>query len=163
MLVFWLVKSCGLTCRHPRVHTHRAEQWYSTGGTRTPGGTRRHLRGYVDFTICITCIMYQQLWGYKVEEKLYLVVREQKRLNTTGTENPRSHSVKFELNEAEFYIHQFIRESYLLLQSFHFPQNKSKFEDMLVFTCFSRTIIDSRTPYRPVHDFQSVSHSFPRT
>jgi hypothetical protein len=28
--------------------------------------------------------MYQQLWGYKVEEKLYLGVREQKRLNTTG-------------------------------------------------------------------------------
>jgi hypothetical protein len=26
--------------------------------------------------------MYQQLWGYKVEEKLYLGVREQKRLNT---------------------------------------------------------------------------------
>jgi hypothetical protein len=29
----------------------------------------------VDYTICITCIMYQQLWGYKVEEKLYLGVR----------------------------------------------------------------------------------------
>jgi hypothetical protein len=28
--------------------------------------------------------MYQQLWGYKVEEKLYLEVREQKRLNTIG-------------------------------------------------------------------------------
>jgi hypothetical protein len=28
--------------------------------------------------------MYQQLWGDKVEEKLYLGVREQKRLNTTG-------------------------------------------------------------------------------
>jgi hypothetical protein len=70
-------------------------QWYSTGGTRTPGGTRRHLRGYVDYTICITCIMYQQLWGYKVEEKLYLGVREQKRLNTTGLGNPNSsrHSV----------------------------------------------------------------------
>jgi hypothetical protein len=27
--------------------------------------------------------MYQQLWGYKVEVKLYLGVREQKRLNTT--------------------------------------------------------------------------------
>jgi hypothetical protein len=26
--------------------------------------------------------MYQQLWGYKVEEILYLGVREQKRLNT---------------------------------------------------------------------------------
>jgi hypothetical protein len=31
--------------------------------------------------------MYQQLWGYKVEEKLYLGVREQKRLNTTGQDN----------------------------------------------------------------------------
>jgi hypothetical protein len=30
--------------------------------------------------------MYQQLWGYKVEEKLYLGVREQKRLNTTVLE-----------------------------------------------------------------------------
>jgi hypothetical protein len=38
----------------------------------------------VDYTICITCIMYQQLWRYKVEENLYLGVREQKRLNTTG-------------------------------------------------------------------------------
>jgi hypothetical protein len=28
--------------------------------------------------------MYQLLWGYKVEEKLYLVVREQKWLNTTS-------------------------------------------------------------------------------
>jgi hypothetical protein len=27
--------------------------------------------------------MYQQLWGYKVEEKLYLGVPEQKMLNTT--------------------------------------------------------------------------------
>jgi hypothetical protein len=31
--------------------------------------------------------MYQQLWGYKVEEKLYLGVREQKRLNTTVLED----------------------------------------------------------------------------
>jgi hypothetical protein len=30
--------------------------------------------------------MYQQLWGYKIEEKLYLGVREQKRLNTTALE-----------------------------------------------------------------------------
>jgi hypothetical protein len=28
--------------------------------------------------------MHQQLWGYKVEEKLYVGVSEQKRLNTTG-------------------------------------------------------------------------------
>jgi hypothetical protein len=30
--------------------------------------------------------MYQQFWGYKVEEKLYLEVREQKRLNITGVQ-----------------------------------------------------------------------------
>jgi hypothetical protein len=30
--------------------------------------------------------MYQQLWGYKVEEKLYLGVHGQKRLNTTALE-----------------------------------------------------------------------------
>jgi hypothetical protein len=30
-------------------------------------------------------ILHQQLWGYKVEEKLYLGVREQNKLNTTGT------------------------------------------------------------------------------
>jgi hypothetical protein len=45
------------------------------------------VRGYVDYTICITCIMYQQLWGYKVEDKLYLGVREQKRLNTTALDD----------------------------------------------------------------------------
>jgi hypothetical protein len=28
--------------------------------------------------------MHQQLWGYKVEEKLCVGVREQKRLNTTA-------------------------------------------------------------------------------
>jgi hypothetical protein len=31
--------------------------------------------------------MHQQLWGYKVEEKLYVGVREQKRLNTTALEH----------------------------------------------------------------------------
>jgi hypothetical protein len=35
--------------------------------------------------------MYQQLWGYKVEKKLYLGVREQKRLNTTGLEGRGPH------------------------------------------------------------------------
>jgi hypothetical protein len=31
--------------------------------------------------------MHQQLWGYKVEEKLYVGLRELKNLNTTGLEN----------------------------------------------------------------------------
>jgi hypothetical protein len=31
--------------------------------------------------------MYQQLWGYKVKEKLYLGVREQERLNTTAPDH----------------------------------------------------------------------------
>jgi hypothetical protein len=37
---------------------------------------------------------YQQLWGYKVEDKLYLGVREQKRLNITG---PGLHQANMEL------------------------------------------------------------------
>jgi hypothetical protein len=31
--------------------------------------------------------MHQQLWGYKVEDKLYVGVPEQKRLNTAGLEH----------------------------------------------------------------------------
>jgi hypothetical protein len=31
--------------------------------------------------------MHQNLWGHKVEQKLYLWVREQKRLNTTALED----------------------------------------------------------------------------
>jgi hypothetical protein len=34
--------------------------------------------------------MHQQLWGYKVEDKLYLGVREQKRLNTTDVYDKES-------------------------------------------------------------------------
>jgi hypothetical protein len=33
--------------------------------------------------------MHQQLWWYKVEEKLYVGVREQKRLNTTALETTK--------------------------------------------------------------------------
>jgi hypothetical protein len=33
--------------------------------------------------------MYQQLWVYRVEEKLYLGVREQKRLNATVLRNKK--------------------------------------------------------------------------
>jgi hypothetical protein len=36
------------------------------------------------YRLCITWIIHQQLWGYKVQEKLYLGIREQKMLNTTG-------------------------------------------------------------------------------
>jgi hypothetical protein len=38
--------------------------------------------------------MYQQLWGYKVEGKLYLGVQEQKRLNTTDIDQPSSSILK---------------------------------------------------------------------
>jgi hypothetical protein len=36
--------------------------------------------------------MHQQIWGYKVEEKLYVGVREQKSLNTTGVESDMEHN-----------------------------------------------------------------------
>jgi hypothetical protein len=45
--------------------------------------------------------MYQQLWGYKVEVKLYLGVRKQKRLNTTDlhyTTSSVSKEIKAENN-----------------------------------------------------------------
>jgi hypothetical protein len=38
----------------------------------------------VDYRLYIALIIHEQLWGYKVEEKLYLGVREQKRLNVTA-------------------------------------------------------------------------------
>jgi hypothetical protein len=41
----------------------------------------------VDYRLCTVLIIHQQLLGYKVEEKLYLGVRGQKRLNTTGLED----------------------------------------------------------------------------
>jgi hypothetical protein len=44
--------------------------------------------------------MHQQLWEYKVEEKIYLGLRERKRLNTTGLEN-REMCVRFQ-GEAHF-------------------------------------------------------------
>jgi hypothetical protein len=37
--------------------------------------------------------MYQQLWGYKVEEKLYLGLREHKKLNTTGLRDGQQGSI----------------------------------------------------------------------
>jgi hypothetical protein len=35
---------------------------------------------YVDYRLCMTWIVHQQLWGYKVEEKIYLGVRERKKV-----------------------------------------------------------------------------------
>jgi hypothetical protein len=40
--------------------------------------------------LCVTWIIHQQLWGYKVEEELHLGVREQKKMgegNTTALES----------------------------------------------------------------------------
>jgi hypothetical protein len=44
----------------------------------------------VDYKQCITWITHQQLWGYKVEDKWYMGVSEQKRLNTTALFYPRT-------------------------------------------------------------------------
>jgi hypothetical protein len=42
----WCEQAAG--CRvFGRRLLHQLGQWYSTWGTRIPGGTRRHLRGYV--------------------------------------------------------------------------------------------------------------------
>jgi hypothetical protein len=38
----------------------------------------------VGYGLYVTWIVHQHLWGYKVEEKLRMGVREQKRLNAIG-------------------------------------------------------------------------------
>jgi hypothetical protein len=38
----------------------------------------------IDYKLCTTWIMHQELWGYKVEDELHMGVREQQILNTTG-------------------------------------------------------------------------------
>jgi hypothetical protein len=58
--------------------------------------------------------MYQQLWRYKFEEKLYLGVREQKRLNTTALNNNKTcwkhqrHAMKFEVLLGETIFKQYM-------------------------------------------------------
>jgi hypothetical protein len=67
--------------------------------------------------------MYQQLWGYKVEEKLYLGVREQKRLNTTdrdlsddGSDSPSyCHGSAVRLNPTELLRYALVEYSRLQL------------------------------------------------
>jgi hypothetical protein len=51
--------------------------------------------------------MYQQLWGYKVEEKLYLGVREQKRLNTTGLEHSYNYNGIVERSDCDTKLETF--------------------------------------------------------
>ena len=45
--IIWLTVGCSIGV----LGTQQSPlwQWYSTWGTRTPEGTRRHLRGYVKF------------------------------------------------------------------------------------------------------------------
>jgi hypothetical protein len=38
---------------------YELDQWYSTGDTRIPWGTRRHLRGYVKFKISIYIFFHE--------------------------------------------------------------------------------------------------------
>jgi hypothetical protein len=49
--------------------------------------------------------MHQQLWGYKVEEKLYLGVREQKSLNTTDLENLAATPSELQLHPCQYELY----------------------------------------------------------
>jgi hypothetical protein len=46
--------------------------------------------------------MHQQLWGYKVEEKLYLGVSEQKSLNNTDLERVVSVPINYLVPDPHF-------------------------------------------------------------
>jgi hypothetical protein len=63
----------------------------------------------VHYRLCITCIIHQQLWGYRVEDKLHLGVREQKRFNTTLLDNwliVDGDVVRFTLRPAALYTQE---------------------------------------------------------
>jgi hypothetical protein len=47
----------------------------------------------MDYRLCITWIIYQQLWSFKVEEKLHLGLREQTRLKATDLDKKLTISV----------------------------------------------------------------------
>jgi hypothetical protein len=70
--VGWIQEPVWMRWRRKKIPTHPPpppgieppnlyplDQWYSTGGTRTPGGTRRHLRWYVKFKISIYILFYE--------------------------------------------------------------------------------------------------------
>jgi hypothetical protein len=53
--------------------------------------------------------MHQQLWGYNIEEKLYLGVREQKSLNTTAQrDTDGSHSGIYTMVYQDMTLYRFI-------------------------------------------------------
>jgi hypothetical protein len=56
--------------------------------------------------------MYQQLWGYKVEEKLYLDLREQKRLNTTALDHAA-------IGNGHYISQYIIKSIFALILAFH--------------------------------------------
>jgi hypothetical protein len=60
--------------------------------------------------------MHQQLWGGKVEEKLYVGVREQKRLNTTVIDDYKAGRMNLPLMHLTRYAIKNISFSCALLQ-----------------------------------------------
>jgi hypothetical protein len=56
--------------------------------------------------------MHQQLWGYKIEEKVYLGVRETKRLNIAAIQ----HILLFNSRVNDFYIKVFTLLQHVLLR-----------------------------------------------
>jgi hypothetical protein len=57
--VLCCVVLCFMVLSYFRIPRNAIDQWYSTGDTRTPGGTRRHLRGYVKFKISLYILFHE--------------------------------------------------------------------------------------------------------
>jgi hypothetical protein len=82
--------------------------------------------------------MYQQLWGYKVEDKLYLGVREQKRLNTTELDNKKEQMCRLvrenlRTTGVDTYVYTYIRARYEPNNCIYFKGKASLWHDFLVF------------------------------
>jgi hypothetical protein len=55
----WLHDPAALSQGKELITCSPLSQWYSTGGMRTPRGTRRQLRGYVKFKISIYILFHE--------------------------------------------------------------------------------------------------------
>jgi hypothetical protein len=67
-----------------------------------------------------TSIIHQQLWGYKVEEKLHLGVRKQRRLNPGGYTAAQTVAFRAPLLSQHHYCHSTITLTAPLLSQHHY-------------------------------------------
>ena len=105
--------------------------------------------------------MHQQLWGYKVEEKLYVGVREQKiRLNTTGIGESRDKALRMPSREVFWWLYS--PEHLLPVQDVVRTAQCSGVFRVFVTHLLKHTHVFSQLCYEPLLDRRDVQWRLPR-